>query len=82
VRIYSLTALGQSLARNTRSPNTPAWTIIHFLDKRNAASDDQIAEFTGLNKGVVASNLRSLRAKKFVTEIGNDDRAMVSAMES
>jgi DNA-binding MarR family transcriptional regulator len=82
MRIYSLTALGQSLSKNTRSPYTPSWRIIHFLAKRDAASDDQIVEFTGLNKGVVSGSLRSLQAKRFVKEVGNDNRAMVNAMES
>jgi len=76
MRVYSLTEFGHMLARNPRSPRTPAWRIIHFLDKRDAASDEQISEFCGLDRGTTAVALRSLKAgrKPIVTEVGREAR--------
>lgn len=76
MRIYSLTGFGHTLARNPRSPRTPAWRIIHFLDKRDGASDEQIAEFCGLDRGTTAVTLRSLKSgrKPIVVEAGREDR--------
>jgi hypothetical protein len=74
VRLYDLTEYGHSLARSTRSPNTPAWIIIHFLDKR-AAMDEQISEFTGIDRGTTMATLRHLKNMRppAVREVGREE---------
>jgi DNA-binding MarR family transcriptional regulator len=73
VRLYTLTEQGRKLARSVRSPNTPAWRIIHWLDKRDQAADEQIAEFTGVDRGTTSATLRHLKARGFVREIGREE---------
>lgn len=72
MRLYTLTSLGVKMARSARNPSSPPWVIIHFLDKRDA-SDEQIAEFTGLDRGTVSATLRHLKARGIVREIGREE---------
>lgn len=72
MRLYSLTNLGVKMARSVRSPRSPAWVIVHYLDKRDA-SDEQLSEFTGLDRGTISATLRHLKAKRLVYEVGREE---------
>jgi len=72
LRIYSLTPLGFKMARSVRTPNSPEWKVVHFLDKRDA-SDEQLAEFTGIDRGSLSAALRHLKARGVVREIGREE---------
>ena len=72
MRLYTITSLGVKMARSVRNPGSPAWVIVHFLDKRDG-SDEQIAEFTGLDRGTTSATLRHLKARGIVREIGREE---------
>lgn len=42
IEIYRLTARGEALAHSYRSPRSPEWAVIHFLNRRGAATKDMI----------------------------------------
>jgi len=44
MHIYSLTSRGETLAHSYRNPSTPAWKVIHFLNRRGKSTREQILE--------------------------------------
>ena len=66
MEIYGLTKIGFRLARSTKSPNTLEWQIIHYLDKVNRATKDQIATYTGVNQHELSRSLNKLKAKGII----------------
>ncbi len=68
IQVYTLTTLGRAMARSTRSPRTPAWRIINYLDKVGHATSDQMAMYCGLGQGEVSANLVKLRHRRIVVE--------------
>jgi hypothetical protein len=75
MRFYALTDQGQKHARSTRAPKTNSQLIVSFLDKRDQASDEQIAEFTGLDRGTTIATLRHLKSMRppIVWEVGREE---------
>ncbi len=61
MEIYGLTNRGMEIARNTRSPDTPKWRVIHFLYKVPKASTEQIAEGCGLTQIQTGRAIRELK---------------------
>ena len=43
--VYRLTDRGEELAHSYRSPRTPPWAVIHFLNRQGAATREQIFEY-------------------------------------
>ncbi len=77
MRIFTLTPLGQRLAKSTSLTRNANGQVIYFLAKHEQASDDRISENTGLSPVQTAVALRTLKSKKIITEIG-DSEAMVA----
>ena len=70
MKVYRLTPFGLRIARSVRNPDTTAWRVIHFLDRMGGqATDDQMAEGTGLSVGDVGRIAGRLRVKHIVEEI-------------
>lgn len=49
MRVYALTPWGRRLARSTRNPNTAGFRAVHYLDRVGSATQDQLADNTGVN---------------------------------
>ncbi len=64
IQIWSLTKIGQIMARSYRNPRSAAWKIIHHLDAVGARTTDQIATYTGLSRGDVSVILQRLKRSK------------------
>lgn len=46
MEVYRLTGKGEELAHSYRFPRTPAWAVIHFLNRRGGvATKEQIFEY-------------------------------------
>ncbi len=69
MKIYTLTQLGRRLARSTSNPDTVNWKIVHYLDGAGHSTPDQMASYTGLEGGEIASSLAMLRRRKIVQEV-------------
>lgn len=65
MEIYRLTSRGERLAHSYRSPPTPAWGVIHFLNKRGMATKEQIIENV---PGATSVTLTKLRMKRVIAE--------------
>lgn len=65
MEIYRLTNMGERLAHSYKSPPTPAWGVIHFLNKRGMATREQIIENV---PGATSLTLAKLRNKRVVIE--------------
>lgn len=65
MEIYRLTSMGERLAHSHRSPQTPAWGVIHFLNRRGMATKEQIIENV---PGATSVTLTKLRMKRVVVE--------------
>ncbi len=65
MEIYRLTSRGERLAHSYRSPRTPPWGVIHFLNKRSAATKEQVLENV---PGATSGTLMKLRIKRIITE--------------
>jgi len=68
LEIYGLTVTGRKLARSTNNPSTPEWQIIHYLDRVNRSTKENIAEYCGLNPVQAAVSIRKLKASKIIAE--------------
>lgn len=68
IAIYGLTSKGRLLARSTGSPDTPEWRVIHYLDKMNRSTPEQITEFCGMNGTQAAIVLRKLKSRGIIAE--------------
>lgn len=73
MRIFTLTPLGQRLAKSTSLTRNANGEIIYFLAKHQQSSDDRISENTGLSPVQVAVALRMLKAKRIVAEVGDSE---------
>jgi hypothetical protein len=70
MKVYRLTQFGFRIARSVRSPDTASWKVIHLLDRLGGqATDDQIADGTGLSVGEVGRIAGRLRMKHIVEVI-------------
>ena len=67
--IYRLTARGESLAHSYRSPRSPAWGVIHFLNKRGLATKEQILANVPEATALTLYKLRWKRIIKGETEV-------------
>ena len=65
MEIYRLTDRGDQLARSYRSPDTPAWRVIHFLRKRGVATKEQILDNVPY---ATSMTLLKLKHKRIVVE--------------
>ena len=65
MEIYRLTSRGERFAHSHSNPDTPAWGVIHFLNKRGLATKEQIIENVPYATSVT---LAKLRMKKVVAE--------------
>ena len=65
MEIYHLTARGEKLAHSYRFPDTPAWKVIHFLKKRNAATKEQILDNVPY---ATSLTLTKLKYKRIIAE--------------
>lgn len=65
MEIYRLTNMGERLAHSYKSPPTPAWGVIHFLNKRGMATREQIIENV---PGATSLTLAKLKIKRVVAE--------------
>lgn len=45
IEVYRLSNRGEQLAHSYRSPRTPEWAVVHFLQRRGSATKDQIFEY-------------------------------------
>jgi len=68
MKIYQLTQLGRRMARNTSSPDTANWRVLHYLDGVSYATGDQVAMYTGLEDGQAIGALGALRRKGLIEE--------------
>lgn len=68
IAIYGLTSIGRRLARSTNSPNTPEWRVIHYMDKIQRSTPEQIADYLGMNLAQTSIVLRKLKGKKIIAE--------------
>ena len=68
IAIYGLTETGKRLARSTNSPSTPEWRVVHFLDKVNRSTPEQIADYCGMSLVQTAVVLRKLKSRNIVAE--------------
>lgn len=68
IKIYSLTRIGQALAKSVRFTDSNDWKVIHHLAKVGHATPDQLSTYCGLGQGEVSGSLGRLRIKKIVQE--------------
>ena len=61
------------MARSTTNPNSSAWKVVHELDRMGQATDERLAEQTGLNRGELAVVLRKLKYTHVVNEVGGQE---------
>jgi hypothetical protein len=66
IKVYQLTQLGKRLARNTNSPDTPGWRVLHYLDSVHYATEDQVAMYSGLEDHEAANALGTLKRKGLI----------------
>lgn len=65
MEIYRLSKLGYALSHSTRSPQTPEWSVIHYLARMHSASKEKLlAELPG----VTSTTLARLRIKRILVE--------------
>lgn len=65
MQIYRLSKLGYALSHSTRNPQTPEWSVIHYLSRMHSASKEKlVAEVPG----VTPSLLARLRIKRILVE--------------
>lgn len=74
MRIYKLTPLGHRLARSVSSPDNGRWRAIHYLDRVDHATPDQLTS-QGVGAGDMARLRRGIRTsngqmKPIIEEIG------------
>lgn len=62
MQIWKLTALGKRMARSVRNPNTPAYKVLHALDRLGAATSEQIAQMESLSTVDVGMGIAKLKA--------------------
>ena len=62
IAIYGLTSRGKALARSTHSPDTPEWRVIHYLDKVQRSTPEQISVYCSMGLGQTISVLRKLKS--------------------
>jgi hypothetical protein len=51
-----------------RSPDTPEWQVIHFLDKVGRSTKEQVADYTGMSPAQASTVMRKLKFRKIVAE--------------
>ena len=61
MEIYRLTSRGERLAHSHSNPQTPAWGVIHFLNRRGQATKEQIVENVPYATSVTLAKLRMKR---------------------
>lgn len=69
MKVYVLTPIGKNLARSVDSPDNFAYQIIHFLDRVDSSTTEQIADYCGASVSATASILGQLRRKRIVSEV-------------
>lgn len=50
MKIWALTKLGKTVARNVRNPDSLTYRIVHCLDRIGSGTSDQIANQLGENE--------------------------------
>jgi hypothetical protein len=45
LEIYRLTGRGEELAHAVRSPRTPEWAVIHYLNRQGVATKEQVLTY-------------------------------------
>lgn len=76
MRFFALTATGRNIARSVNlPPDKPATRVLYYLDKRDQAADEAIANGTGLGYGETIAVLRSFQRRRppIAVEVGGDD---------
>lgn len=75
MRFFALTNAGRRLARSVQLPDSPASRVVYYLDKRDQAPDEAIANGVGLGYGETLAVLRNLerRRPQIVIEVGKDE---------
>ena len=69
--VYTLTPLGSNMARSVSSPQVPAWKIIHYLDKTQQATGDQIAANLGVSPREISPLLARLRRRGVIADVSS-----------
>lgn len=64
IKVYTLTPIGHKLARSVNNPDTPAYGIVSFLDKRGVATVDQVADYCGISTAQASALLSRMRREK------------------
>ncbi len=65
MELYRLTRIGEKLVHSYRSPQTPPWGVIHFLNKRSIATKEQILANV---PGATSLTLAKLKRKRIIAE--------------
>lgn len=65
MEIYRLTPRGEQLAHSYRAPRKAEWGVIFFLNKRHAATKEQILDNV---PGATSMTLMKLRVKRIISE--------------
>ena len=60
MKVFALTEYGKRMARKINNPDTPAYRVLHCLDKIHTGTAEQIASYTGLSISQVGSALSDL----------------------
>lgn len=68
MKIYSLTPLGEAVAKSVRFTNSNDWKVIHHLAKVGHATDDQLSTYCGLSRGEISAAVSRLRVKKIIKD--------------
>lgn len=64
MKIYRLTSAGRSVARSVTNPATSPYRIVHYLDQRDAATVDQVADNLGMSTSEASMYLGRLQRNR------------------
>ena len=66
--IFGLTDRGKAYARSIHHEDTPEWRVIHYLDKVQRSSPEQIGVYCSMGIGQTKAVLRKLKSRGIVAE--------------